>query len=1136
MTKDLRFLPLAATLTLVLLVTGCPRPQPASEDAGETTTDSGTAQDGGERHPVTPPSTTTDGGTAVTIISVTADTEARSDAPETNYGTALSFATSATPERVSYLRFDVKGVVGTVTSAVLRCHVNETSGNGPALHASPDGWDELTLTWNNRPAPSDPIIDDLAETASGTDADFDLTDVVTADGLYDFALVPSNGETFACASRESNTPPVLIITSELPQYDLVVSDLSWTPATPQVGDSVLFSAVLTNAGSLATPNGVPHTVHFFIDDANIAQSWNVQHTASMAPGESITLTAQGGQGGVKEWTADAGVHRIRAVADRQGQLQAEDETNNALERLLSVGAPRYDLVVTDVSWTPPAPVAGDSVSFSATIKNIGNGPTPDGTVHRVNFYLDGGTNAVEWSDNYVTPGLDPGQSVVLTANAGTPSAQWTAVTGQYSVAAVVDPDDVLNQELSETNNRRTEPMTVTAAPTGTCNLDPTLPGDTLPCTNTQFPTAAFNNNGANPLGRVIDVTDFGADGSDNLDDTNAIVAAYDKIINDLQTVGWNGFFQNNNKASYILYFPNGTYRVSRTIIYSGVTRYVKNASGQNIKTAEALAQIRFIGQSRERTTIELAPGTFTSGENAVLSFGKEDFNNVPAVNSVRNLTIRIKPNNAGAVGIRFAGANAASIENVSIIAEQNSGNIGIDNVIGTVIGPQRNITIDGFDYGVRMLPYHFTHPVLEHVTLKNQRSAGILLVNGTASMRAIKSVNSVPAVMATAGGAHGVILDSALTGGAAGRGAMELTGGSHLFSRNVTVSGYGCGVKKGTACVQQGNVNEYVSDAPIVRSATRPGTAMSLDLPIEEPPATVWNPDPVTEWVKPAYTLADANNSVDATAVIQTAMNSGKPTVYFPAHNYEINGTVTIPCSVRRVEGLFTRFTGTGSPKFRVAQNCTTPLFFQDASFDMFGNGGLAFEHAGLRTLVLSMIQTRAFLYETNLTVAPGGPVPKLFGYMVGNIKAQRPFKNVQAWLRMGSGESPAGTYVVDGANAKVWVMGFKTEKAQPAFKVQNGGTLEVLGGIINQYMQGGSTAPWDDPANIAIHIVGASSKLSFVACTNGPSAGPTGDGFRQVIVDDALPTTATWLWNSPALPVRNGRDHQEIIPLYVSY
>jgi hypothetical protein len=80
-----------------------------------------------------------------------------------------------------------------------------------------------------------------------------------------------------------------------------------------------------------------------------------------------------------------------------------------------------DLVVTAFSWSPSAPIAGDVVSFTVTVKNNGTGPTPAGVVLGVGFKIGTATSA--WSDTH-TDALAPGDSVDLITN-----RNWAALSG-----------------------------------------------------------------------------------------------------------------------------------------------------------------------------------------------------------------------------------------------------------------------------------------------------------------------------------------------------------------------------------------------------------------------------------------------------------------------------------------------------------------------------------------------------------------------------------------------------------------------------------------------------------------------------------------------------------------------------------
>jgi gluconolactonase len=107
-----------------------------------------------------------------------------------------------------------------------------------------------------------------------------------------------------------------------------------------------------------------------------------------------------------------------------------------------------DLIVTAINRFPANPLSGQSVAFSAVIKNQGTAPTLEGVPNRVAFSIDRETNVV-WSE--FTASLSPDASVVLTANGGERTRTWTATEGTHSVKAMVDSLNA-HRESNESNN------------------------------------------------------------------------------------------------------------------------------------------------------------------------------------------------------------------------------------------------------------------------------------------------------------------------------------------------------------------------------------------------------------------------------------------------------------------------------------------------------------------------------------------------------------------------------------------------------------------------------------------------------------------------------------------------------------
>jgi len=262
----------------------------------------------------------------------------------------------------------------------------------------------------------------------------------------------------------SDTPPSS--GSGLP--DVIITDIQWEPANPVAGDQVTFKAVVKNQGTGPTPAGTIVGVGFQVDGRSTI-IWSDNYTQSIAPGESVVLTANGGVSGSK-WTAVAGTHTISATVDDINRFPESNETNNSFSKQITVGSGSSgsglpDVIITDIQWEPANPVAGDQVTFKAVVKNQGTGPTPAGTIVGVGFQVDGRSTII-WSDNY-TQSIAPGESVVLTANGGVSGSKWTAVAGTHTISATVD-DINRFPESNETNNSFSKQITV-GQPTG-CDL------------------------------------------------------------------------------------------------------------------------------------------------------------------------------------------------------------------------------------------------------------------------------------------------------------------------------------------------------------------------------------------------------------------------------------------------------------------------------------------------------------------------------------------------------------------------------------------------------------------------------------------------------------------------------------------
>lgn len=296
-------------------------------------------------------------------------------------------------------------------------------------------------------------------------------------------------EIYGTASGQTGTP------------DLVVTDITWNPANPAAGNNVTFSAVIKNQGTGATSAGTINGVSFFVDGTQVA--WSDNNTSSIPAGGTVTVTANGGPSGSAAWSATAGSHTIMAWVDDVNRIAESNENNNQFTKNLTTGQTtnQPDLVITDISYSPASPAAGNNVTFSAVVKNQGNSAGAAGiTVFKVN-----GVQVSATANS--TTSIAAGASLTVTA-----TGTWTATNGSHTLSAVVDNSNT-TVESNESNNTYSESLTIGSGGGGTPDLIVTdiisSPASPLTGNNVTFSAVVKNQGtGATPAGTIIGVSFF----------------------------------------------------------------------------------------------------------------------------------------------------------------------------------------------------------------------------------------------------------------------------------------------------------------------------------------------------------------------------------------------------------------------------------------------------------------------------------------------------------------------------------------------------------------------------------------------------------------------------------------------------
>ncbi len=224
--------------------------------------------------------------------------------------------------------------------------------------------------------------------------------------------------------------------------DLIVTDVLVSPAHPFAGDTVRFRVVIKNQGTAPTPEGVVIGGIFKLNGSTIA--YTDQYKNALAPGESATLTANGGGGnGAGVWIAKAGSYTLGFQVDDVNRITESDKKNNELilpQPLKIVAFDGPDIVTRRLVWKR-SKTAG-KITLQAEITNIGNRPTAADVPIETRFLIDG---AAVGAGKTAARSLPPGQSVIVAFG---PVA---LPAGRHTIEALADPKGKIKERRTDNN-------------------------------------------------------------------------------------------------------------------------------------------------------------------------------------------------------------------------------------------------------------------------------------------------------------------------------------------------------------------------------------------------------------------------------------------------------------------------------------------------------------------------------------------------------------------------------------------------------------------------------------------------------------------------------------------------------------
>jgi hypothetical protein len=145
------------------------------------------------------------------LFPAVADVSVSSGSEPANLETELSVTNSEEVETRTFLKFDVSGVSGSITSARILLRSKSDGSQGGELREILDtAWSENAMTWQNQPFIDleSPAVSSVAAVRSGDTYEWDVLQVIHGNGTHAFALTCTD-----CASiyesREVENPPYL---------------------------------------------------------------------------------------------------------------------------------------------------------------------------------------------------------------------------------------------------------------------------------------------------------------------------------------------------------------------------------------------------------------------------------------------------------------------------------------------------------------------------------------------------------------------------------------------------------------------------------------------------------------------------------------------------------------------------------------------------------------------------------------------------------------------------------------------------------------------------------------------------------------------------------------------------------------
>jgi hypothetical protein len=412
-----------------------------------------------------------------------ADAFVEETSPSANNGTTSNLRSDASPNELAYLKFDVQGLSGAVTSAKLRLNVRDGTKDGPFIAlADSSAWTETGITWSNRPSAGG-AISDLGAISTGVWIEYDVTSAIGGNGTLTFVLVPQSSDALSVNSRDAaSNQPELLITQTFPTGTATATTTSTPTGTP-TETATLTATPTETLTETATATAVPTETN--------------TPGPTVVPGGSLVLGP----------VADVYVRQVNpdATAGTSSNLRSDANPNelaflkfdvqgltgpvvNATLRLfVRDGTTNGPIVATsgDTSWSESSMTWNTMPAIGSSVGDIGAVST--------GVWIEYDVTAAIAGNGLVTLVLVPESADALSVNSRDASSDWPqlVITQNGSSATPVDATETATStETATPSETPTVTSTLTDTPTST-----QTPTETVVATDTATLTETATETG-----------------------------------------------------------------------------------------------------------------------------------------------------------------------------------------------------------------------------------------------------------------------------------------------------------------------------------------------------------------------------------------------------------------------------------------------------------------------------------------------------------------------------------------------------------------------------------------------------------------------------------------------------------------